>query len=172
MSSEVIRTPVPEDAAAISEIHAQGLATGHASFSDKPHDWTSFSASYMKGCGLALITEDRNVPAAWAGVASTSTRMTYRGVGEISVYVSNDQRRSGLGRQLLQEMISTSEKAGYWTLVAQVFPENTASLALHSKMGFSVVGRRAMLGLMSYGPCAGQWRDVIMMERRSDLVGR
>lgn len=172
ITSIKIRPPRIEDADAISAIHAQGLQTGHASFGDTPHDWSSFAASYIDGHGLALIAEDRSGPAAWAGVGPTSKRAVYQGVGEVSIYVANEKQGSGLGLRVLQEMISISERAGYWTLVAQIFPENGASLALHSKVGFTVVGTRAMLGRMSYGPFAGQWRDVIMMERRSEFIGR
>ncbi len=165
------RRPNPSDATRIAAIDAEGLATGHATFRDTPHDWSSFSAIYLAGGALALVAEDGGVVAAWAGVSATSSRPVYRGVGEISVYVSANRQGLGIGRHVLGEMVTASEQAGYWTLVAQIFPENEASLSLHTALGFSVVGIRKKLGKMRHGPFAGRWRDVMMLERRSQSVG-
>ena len=131
----------------------------------------SFSASFLTGRGLALIAEDRDEIAAWAGVSPTSARAVYQGVGEVSIYVSANRHGHGIGRRLLQDLVLASERAGYWTLAAQAFPENEASRSLHTALGFSVVGTRTKLGKMSYGPFAGRWRDVIMLERRSQSIG-
>lgn len=166
-----LRRPEPSDAAGIAAIDAEGLATGHATFRDTPHDWNSFGASFMTERGLALIAEDSGAVLAWAGVSPTSTRPVYHGVGEVSIYVSAIRRGQGLGHRLLTEIVSASESAGYWTLVAQIFPENEASLSLHAALGFGVVGTRTKLGKMSYGPFKGRWRDAVMLERRSDLIG-
>ncbi len=166
-----VRVPEPTDGRAISRIDAEGLATGHASFRDKPHDWDSFSASYLTGRGLALVAEDDNGIAAWVGVSPTSARHVYRGVGEVSIYVSADRKGRGIGHHLLAALIQTTEQKGYWTLVAQIFPENEASLKLHAACGFQTLGTRKKLGQMSYGPHEGKWRDVILLERRSKIVG-
>ena len=80
-------------------------------------------------------------------------------------------RRRGVGKALLAALIAAADKEGIWTLQAGIFPENAASLALHRKLGFRRVGRRARLGQMTFGPCAGRWRDVVLLERRSDCVG-
>ena len=172
----VLRGPVPADGAAIAAIDAEGLATGHASFREKPHDWESFSASYLAGRGIALVAEDADAAtdtiSGWAGVAPTSTRAVYCGVGEVSVYVGRAARGRGVGRELLRGLVAASEEAGYWTLVAQIFPENEASVALHAALGFRRLGRRERLGRMTYGPLQGWWRDVVMMERRSTRTGR
>lgn len=165
------RIPILSDAAAIARIDAEGLATGHATFRNTPHDWDSFSASFLTERGLALVVEDNNLVAAWAGVSPVSARAIYKGVGEVSIYVSADMQGRGHGRHLLQDLILASEHAGYWTLVSQIFPENEVSLSLHQSLGFRVVGTRAKLGKMDYGPFAGRWRDVIMMERRSQSIG-
>jgi phosphinothricin acetyltransferase len=170
MTNITTRRPEHSDAAAIAVIDAEGLATGHATFRDTPHDWDSFTASFLSERGLALIVEDGSADAAWAGISPTSTRTVYQGVGEISIYVSATRQGCGLGRRLLEEMVSTSESAGYWTLVAQIFPENTASIALHTALGFRIVGTRSNLGKMPYGPFKGRWRDVIMLERRNDVI--
>ena len=165
------RPPVPVDAAAIAEIDAEGLATGHATFRYAPHDCDSFHTSFLSGHGFALVAQEGGVVVAWAGISPTSSRKVYQGVGEVSVYASAHRRGRGIGRNLLEQALVVSEEAGYWTLVAQIFPENEASLALHTALGFKVVGMRTRLGRMSYGPFAGRWRDVMMLERRSQTVG-
>ncbi|MEM6384187.1 MAG: N-acetyltransferase family protein [Pseudomonadota bacterium] len=171
MTALTIRAPFESDAAAIATIDAQGLATGHASFRETPHDWESFVASFMVGRGLALVAQNGDDIAGWCGVAPTSVRAVYQGVGEISVYVAPARQRQGIARHLMAKMIVASERAGYWTLVAQIFPENRASLLLHKGLGFQVVGTRRKLGQMGYGLLAGRWRDVTMLERRSPLIG-
>ena len=95
----------------------------------------------------------------WAALSPASARHCYRGIGEVSVYVAADARGGGLGRALLEE-------AGYWTLSAGVFPENEPSLRLHKACGFREVGVRERLGEVG-----GVWRDVVLLERRSTLVG-
>ena len=102
----------------------------------------------------------------WAALSPVSSRHCYRGVGEVSVYVAGEARGAGLGRALLERLVELSEDAGYWTLTAGVFPENEASLRLHKACGFRVVGVRERLGQLR-----GVWRDVVLLERRSTLVG-
>ncbi|MEP1768317.1 MAG: N-acetyltransferase family protein [Sulfitobacter sp.] len=171
MNNFSTRRPVASDAPAITRIDADGLATGHATFRNKPHDWESFTASFLTKHGLALVAEDTGIVAGWAGLSPTSARAVYRGVGEVSIYVSATASGRGLGRHLLEELVLTSEHTGYWTLVAQIFPENKASLSLHTAVGFKVVGTRTKLGKMDYGPFAGRWRDVVLLERRSPSIG-
>ncbi len=164
------RPPRSADAAAISAIDAEGLATGNASFRHIPHDWDSFSASFLTGRGLALVAQDNSAIAGWAGISPGSAKEVYRGVGEVSIYVSAKHQGKGVGGQLLEALIQRAEQAGYWTLFAQIFPENGASLKLHAAFGFQVLGTRKRLGKMGYGPFKGKWRDVIMVERRSEIV--
>ncbi|CTQ50573.1 N-acyltransferase YncA [Jannaschia donghaensis] len=156
------------DAMEITAIHAEGLATGHASFRAEPIGWKDFH----DGHPLALVAEDRGIVVGWAALAPTSPRDTYAGVGEVSTYVGAQAVGRGLGRSLLSRLITDSEAQGWWTLVAQIFPENRASIALHRACGFDIVGTRARLGRMTHGPMTGQWRDVTMMERRSAVAGR
>ncbi|MEM7544449.1 MAG: N-acetyltransferase family protein [Pseudomonadota bacterium] len=170
LTDVTIREPKPSDAAAIALIDAEGLATGHATFRDTPHDWSSFSLGFLTGRGLALIADDGGAVMAWAGVSPTSTRPVYHGVGEVSIYVSASGQGRGLGNRLLTQLVLASESAGYWTLLAQIFPENEASLSLHAGLGFETIGIRTKLGKMSYGPLEGRWRDVVMLERRSRFV--
>ncbi|UWQ16608.1 GNAT family N-acetyltransferase [Jannaschia sp. M317] len=119
---------------------------------------------------LCLVAESEGV-LGYAGVGATSARPVYSGVGEVSVYVAPEAAGRGVGRALLTRLVSESEEAGWWTLVAQIFPENAGSLALHRACGFEVLGVRRGLGRMGHGPMAGRWRDVVMMERRSAVAG-
>ena len=102
----------------------------------------------------------------WAVVSPTSSRPAYRGVVENSVYVSASARGRGIGAALLEALIESCEAAGVWTIQSGIFPENEASLALHRTHGFREVGRRERIAQMPYGPHAGQWRDVVFVERR------
>lgn len=159
----LIRAVRPSDAAQMTAIQAQGLAGGHASFREVPLDWAGFEA----GFALALVAEAGGQVQGFAGVSPTSTRAVYAGVGEVSTYVASAAAGQGVGRALVSRLIADSEAAGWWTLVAQIFPENGASLALHRTCGFRQVGVRHRLGRMTFGPMAGQWRDVVMLERRA-----
>ena len=107
----------------------------------------------------------------WAAASATSERCVYAGVVEHSVYVDPEASGRGVGRLLLEALAASTEAAGIWTIQSGIFPENAASLALHRAAGFREVGRRERLGLMTYGPMAGVWRDVVMLERRSTRVG-
>ena len=107
----------------------------------------------------------------WAAISPVSSRPTYQGVGEVSVYVSASCQGQGIGYALLNELIHESEENEIWTLQAGIFPENQVSLDLHQKLGFELVGRRKRIGKMRHGPFQGQWRDVLLLERRSKRVG-
>jgi phosphinothricin acetyltransferase len=100
-------------------------------------------------------------------VAPTSTREVYRGVVEHSVYVAAAVQGRGVGRALLRQLISESEEHGIWTIQSSIFPENTASLALHDRAGFRRIGLRERIALMTYGPYEGSWRDTVLVEHRS-----
>ena len=108
----------------------------------------------------------------WATVASVSDRCVYAGVAEVSLYVAAAARGRGVGSALMSELIARTEAAGIWTLQAGIFPENAASLALHARHGFRTVGRRERVGKMTHGPRAGEWRDTLLLERRSAVAGR
>lgn len=107
----------------------------------------------------------------WTAISKTSDRCAYSGVAEVSVYVAEGFRGRGLGSTLLATIIESSENMGFWTLQAGVFPENVASLELHKKHGFRVVGIRERVGRMAFGDLNGKWRDVVLMERRSKITG-
>jgi phosphinothricin acetyltransferase len=114
---------------------------------------------------VAKSNQDHRV-LGWTALTPISSRKVFRGVAELSIYVHNDAQGMGLGNALMQITIEDSEAEGLWMLQSGIFPENTASVRLHDKFGFLTVGRRERIGQMK----DGRWRDIILMERRSDKV--
>ena len=150
-------------------IYAEGIATGHATFQDHVPSWAEWDASHLADC--RLVAEMSGAIVGFAALAAVSARPVYRGVAEVSVYVAVGARGNGIGRKLLVALIEQSEASGFWTLQAGIFSENRASLELHRACGFRDVGYRQRLGRMSHGPLAGQWRDIVLLERRSAVAG-
>jgi len=159
----MIRAMVEADWPAVEAIFAEGIATGNATFEQQTPTWQSFDAGKL--AAPRLVFDDGEVRG-WAVVSPTSSRPAYRGVVENSVYVSASARGRGIGAALLEALIESCEAAGVWTIQSGIFPENEASLALHRAHGFREVGRRERIAQMPYGPHAGQWRDVVFVERR------
>ena len=155
----------------VRDIYATGIATGHATFEPEPPSWAAFNASKLSAQRLVAVDSSGAV-LGWAAASAVSDRCVYAGVVEHSVYVDSAVQSRGIGRALLAGLATSAETAGIWTIQAGIFPENTASLRLHEKAGFRIVGTRQRVGKMTYGPLAGQWRDVIMIERRSTITGR
>lgn len=164
-----IRPLAASDAAAVLAIYGEGLATGQASFQSDTPDWPAWDRGHRADC--RLVATDREEVLGFAALSPTSARPVYAGVCEVSLYVAQAARGRGVGRRLLAALITASEAAGVWTLQAGIFSENQASVALHEALGFRQVGHRERLGLMSHGPLAGRWRDVLLLERRSNRVG-
>jgi L-amino acid N-acyltransferase YncA len=148
----------------VARIYAEGIATGDATFETEVSDWERWDASHMSGHRLVATEDGRHL--GWAALSAVSERCVYAGVAEVSVYVAANARGRGVGRALLEALIASSEAGGVWTLQAGIFPENEASVRLHQRAGFRVVGRRERLGRLH-----GAWRDVLLMERRSAVVG-
>ena len=149
----------------VREIYAAGIATGNATFESEPPSWEKFDAGKLPAHRLVALDEDGAV-LGWVAVSAVSDRCVYAGVVEHSVYVHPDARGRGVGRALLDALLSSTAEAGVWTVQSGVFPENLASLALHAAVGFRTVGTRSRLGRMSHGPLAGRWRDVVLLEHR------
>ncbi len=162
----IIRDLTESDTSAILDIYQQGINTGHATFQEYAPSWDEWDQSHLKMPRLGAIADDEL--AGWAALSPTSSRCVYAGVAEESVYVGTRFSGLGVGRKLLQAIINASEEAGVWTLTAGIFPENVASLKLHEAAGFKILGRRERIGKMTFGPLAGQWRDVFLLERRSE----
>jgi L-amino acid N-acyltransferase YncA len=157
-----IRAMRDDDWPVVARIYEEGIATGDATFETAVPSWEAWDAAHGP---VRLVAEHRDEVVGWAALAPVSRRPAYAGVAEVSVYVAAAARGAGVGRGLLAALVEASEPAGYWTLQAGVFPNNTASLALHAAAGFRVVGRRERIGARD-----GVWRDVILLERRSATV--
>lgn len=155
----------PEDWPAVRQIYLEGIATGDATFEREPPEWENWDAGHLRA-GRIVARSDAEEVMGWAALSAVSSRCVYAGVAEVSIYVAERARGMGVGRQLMARLIEESEMAGLWTLQAGIFPENAASIALHERAGFRIVGRRERLGEMH-----GRWRDVVLMERRSSTVG-
>lgn len=153
-----------QHAEAVLDIYRLGIATGHATFETEPPGWERFTASRLPGHRWVAADATGRV-LGWVACSAVSERCVYAGVVEHSVYVHPDARGRGVGRLLLDALITSTEQAGIWTVQSGIFPENTASLALHSACGFRVVGTRERVGRHH-----GAWRDVILIERRSRVV--
>jgi L-amino acid N-acyltransferase YncA len=167
--STKIRVMHAADAPAVLRIYQEGIDTGHATFQAHAPSWEEWDRAHTPDA--RLVAERDGAIAGWVGLSKISSREVYAGVAEHSVYIANDARGFGVGRLLLRAMVESSEAAGYWMLQSGVFPENKASIAAHESAGFRAVGIRKRVGLMSYGPMKGVWRDVVMVERRSQVVG-
>jgi L-amino acid N-acyltransferase YncA len=149
----------------VREIYLDGIGTGHATFETSAPSWEEWDANHLKVGRLVAISAEGEV-FGWAALNRVSPRSVYSGVAEVSVYVANKARQMGVGKALLNALVQMSEQNGIWTLQASVFPENPGSLALHQSCGFREVGIRERIGRLN-----GVWRDTILLERRSDLVG-
>ena len=149
---------------AVSRIYEEGIATGNATLQTHSPDWPTWNTGHLTHSRLVAIKD--NEVAGWAALTSVSGRCVYRGVAEVSVYIGADYRGMGAGKLLLKALVQESEANGIWTLQAGIFKENAASLALHEKCGFRVVGVREKIGQLH-----GVWRDVCLLERRSKVVG-
>ena len=149
----------------VSEIYESGIATGQATFQTSAPNWTAWDGSHLSSCRLVARAPDGTIEG-WAALSPVSSRPVYAGVAEVSIYVAESARGHGVGRRLLETLIVESEKDGRWTLQAGIFPENEASIALHVSCGFRIVGRRERIGCRD-----GVWRDNLLLERRSSVVG-
>jgi L-amino acid N-acyltransferase YncA len=158
-----IRDLGPLDWPEVAAIYTDGIRSGNATFEVAAPAWEEWDAAHPE---LRLVAELDGRVAGWAALSPSSDRCCYRGVAENSVYVASWAQGQGVGRALLACLIERSEAAGIWTLTAGIFPENQASIRLHLGCGFRIVGVRERLGEMN-----GVWRDVLMLERRSEVAG-
>jgi L-amino acid N-acyltransferase YncA len=170
--------PMPPDLwPAVREIYREGIATGNATFETELPDWEKWNRNHRKDCRFValepfekdsefVIPLERLTVIGWAALSPVSARNVYAGVAEVSVYVAAAARGRGVGKALLQALVQESEGNGIWTLQAGIFPENTASISLHQTCGFQKVGVRRRIGKLG-----DTWRDVLLLERRSAIVG-
>lgn len=154
----------PEEWQAVRTVYQEGIDSGQATFETAVPSWDEWNASKLPACRI-VATIDESI-AGWAALSPVSEREVYAGIAEVSVYVAGDVRGQGVGKALLRELIVRSEHNGYWMLQAVMFPENEASVVLHKACGFRIVGSREKVARHH-----GVWRDTVLMERRSQIVG-
>jgi L-amino acid N-acyltransferase YncA len=155
-----LRALLPADWPAAARIYWDGIRSGLASFETELPSWEAWDAGHLAEPRLVATVYDEVV--GWAALSPISSRRCYRGVAENSVYVATGHRGFGVGRLLLDALVRQAERAGIWTVQTSVFPENRASVGLHLRCGFRIVGvheRRAKRD--------GLWRDTLLLERRS-----
>jgi len=148
----------------VRKIYEEGIATGNATFQAESSEWGEWDSSHLKHSRIVAI--DNGEVTGWAALTPVSGRCVYAGVAEVSVYVGNRHRGKGIGKLLLDHLISESESNNLWTLQAGIFPENASSLKIHERAGFRKIGLREKIGMMK-----GVWRDTVLLERRSKIVG-
>jgi len=164
MASIRIRQMRRNDWPTVRSIYLAGITTGHATFETRAPGWDKWNATHLARPRLVAVSDNNVV--GWAALSRVSSRRVYSGVAEVSVYLNEDSRGLGIGRLLLARLITESEKLGIWTLQASIFPENRASTSLQKALGFREVGTRRHIGKMD-----GVWRDTVLFERRSAVVG-
>jgi phosphinothricin acetyltransferase len=147
----------------VAHIYDEGIATGNATFETEVPSWEAWDAAHLDEHRLVAELEGR--VAGWIALAPVSPRACYAGVAEVSAYVAEEARSRGIGAELLAALVESSERAGIWTLQTGVFPENEPSLGLLRRFGFRVVGAQERIGQLH-----GEWRDVVLLERRSEVV--
>jgi L-amino acid N-acyltransferase YncA len=164
----IIDSMQPRDWELVRGIYVEGIATGQATFETEAPDWEQWDAGHSPHSRLVARIRDGGFDGilGWAALSPVSKRNVYAGVTEVSVYVAAAARGCGVGDALMRALIEASEQHGVWTLQSSVFPENRASVALHLKYGFRELGRRERVA-----PLHGVWRDTVLLERRSRVVG-
>jgi L-amino acid N-acyltransferase YncA len=158
-----IRPLTREDWPRVEAIYAEGIATRNATFDTEPPSWEEFDAARLPEHRFVAVQDGEVV--GWVAVSPTSSRTCYAGVVENSIYVAESARGRGVGRALMDALIASTEAAGIWTVQTGIFPENEATLALHERVGFRVVGRHDRIAQLD-----GVWRDTLLLERRSASI--
>jgi len=155
---------IEDDWQSVSEIYKQGIATGNATFQQEIPLYKDWDSGHLRNCRFVAIKNNEIV--GWAALSPVSGRCVYAGVAEVSIYVSDKNRGDKIGQKLLEKLIIESENEKLWTLQAGIFPENIPSIKIHENLGFRKVGYRERIGKMN-----GVWRDTILLERRSKIIG-
>jgi len=158
------REMLAEDWASVAKIYQQGIETGNATFQKEPPAWEDWDKEHLKKC--RIVATDGNTVVGWVALTPISGGCVFAGVAELSIYISNDYKGQKIGSQLLEKLILASEQENIWTLQAGIFPENLTSIAIHELAGFRKVGYREKISKMN-----GMWRDIVLLERRSQQIG-
>ena len=158
-----IRSLYPSDWEQVKSIYEKGIATGNATFQTAAPSFEEWDKSHSKTC--RFVVEQNGTVCGWAALTPVSSRCVYAGVAEVSVYIDPVFSGKGIGFCLLEHLVKASEQEGIWTLQAGIFPENSASLKIHEKAGFRILGVREKIGKHH-----GIWRDTVLLERRSQTL--
>lgn len=159
-----LREMLPTDEARVLEIFRQGIDGGISTFETEVPTAEAWSMGYFNDCRWVLENE-KNEVVGWCALKPVSKRECYKGVAEVSIYFDNEYQGKGLGSVLLKKLILDSEDHGFWTLQTNIFSENETSIKFHQKNGFRIVGVRKKIGKLN-----GEWKDVILMEKRSEII--
>lgn len=157
------RSLLPRDWESVRRIYQIGMDTGLATFETEVPNWEKWDSKFLQAC--RLVAEVENEVVGWAVLSAVSSRWVYRGVAEVSIYVDLNCTHKGIGSVLMKDLIKETEKAGFWTLQSVIFSKNEPSIQLHKKFDFRVVGIRERIGQRD-----GEWKDTVLMERRSNLI--
>ena len=161
-----IRTMKKEDWDSVVDIYMQGIRTQKATFQTEPPEYEEWDQGHLN-VGRLVAVDKQDKVIGWIALSPTSNRCVYKGVAEVSVYISESCRKNNAGYKLMNRAIEESEREGIWTLQSGIFAINEASIALHIKCGFRVVGIREKIGR----DINGIWQDTVLMERRSKIAG-
>jgi len=156
----MIRPMTARDSTRVLEIYKMGMDTRNATFETDVPTWLDWDSKRLQHSRF-VFTENEKV-LGWAALSAVSARPAYKGVAEISIYIDADFRARGIGSQLMEKVIQSSEENGIWTLNSSVFPENIATLKLHERFGFRIIGFKEQVAKLD-----GKWRNTVLMERRS-----
>lgn len=158
------RQMLPSDWDTVAKIYGEGIATGYATFEKTVPSYEVWDNAHLPTCRIVAIENDRIL--GWAALSPVSSRCVYGGVAEVSIYVGKENKCQGVGKMLMNTLITQSEEAGFWTLQSGIFPENKGSIALHRTTGFRYIGKRERIGQLD-----GEWKDNVLYERRSASIG-
>ncbi len=160
-----IEKMVKQDWQQVANIYKQGIETGVATFQAEVPTYENWNSDHISSCRLVARLGDKVL--GWGALSPTSSRSVYEGVAEVSIYIADNYKGQGMGKVLLSELIKVSEDNGFWTLQSGIIRENVWSIALHKKCGFREIGIREKVAKMNNE----NWLDVVLMERRSTVVG-
>jgi L-amino acid N-acyltransferase YncA len=160
----MVREMQNNDSSRVLKIYKMGIETRNATFETSLPNWSEWDSKHYKHS--RFVYEDNGVVLGWVALSPVSSRFAYRGVAEISIYIDLNFAKQGIGSKLMERAIISSEDNGVWTLQSSVFPENIATQRLHEKFGFRVLGERERIASLD-----GIWRNTIILERRSKVIG-
>lgn len=148
----------------VRRIYDMGIAAGNATFETQSPEWEVFDRKFLMHS--RFVSEIQHIITGWVVLSAVSPRECYKGVCELTLYVHNDHQNKGIGKMLIEQVIASSEKHGFWSMLAVIHNDNPSSIHLHEKCGFRMIGYRERIAFLN-----GVWKTTVMMERRSKVIG-